>query len=162
MTRYLRAAFIAWIVLRYGLDELVRIDLQRIASEWSGAVLDQLGLLHLPLGNVIGLAGRRLLVEEACSGVHSMFVVLAGVLAYALWVRTSIARALVLLAAAVFWVLVANTARIVLVAYATARWDVDFLTGWRHARDGQKQAQDQMIYILKLSALPLPRRFPLP
>ncbi len=139
--KLVRALLPAWLLLlallpRYGLDELVRIDLQRIASEWSGAVLDQLGLLHLPLGNVIGLAGRRLLVEEACSGVHSMFVVLAGVLAYALWVRTSIARALVLLAAAVFWVLVANTARIVLVAYATARWDVDFLTGWRHAALG--------------------------
>jgi exosortase/archaeosortase family protein len=54
------------------------------------------------------------------------------VLFFVLWVRVSVIRALVLLAATVFWVMVVNTGRIVLVTWAAPTWELDLLSGWRH------------------------------
>jgi exosortase len=107
-------------------------SLQQLATRWSSEALDLIGVFHLPQGNVIVLAGRRLLVEEACSGIHSLFAILAVTLFFALWRRISAVHLVVLLAAAAFWVLVVNTGRIVLVAWAAARRGVDLAAGWRH------------------------------
>src|SRR5262249_30015599 len=134
--RLVRAVLPAWAFLwltipRYGFDYWVRVALQQLASRCSGAVLDLTGVIHLPEGNVIAVAGRRLLVEEGCSGVRSLFVILAAVLFHLLWSRASVPRGLFLLSATVFWVLIVNIGRIVLVTTAATRWDVDLLGGWR-------------------------------
>ena len=50
--------------------------MQLATSRASSLVLDVFGELHLMEGNVIMLPGHRLLVEEACSGVSSVFTLL--------------------------------------------------------------------------------------
>ena len=93
----------------------------------SSSVLDLLGVFHLREGNVIRLADRPLLIEEACSGIHSLFAVLAGMVFLAIcYCRRSLTRGLGLLAAAVTWVVLANTLRIVAVVYLAATWQVDW------------------------------------
>ncbi len=115
-----------------GLDyELVTL-LQTAATRWSSRVLDVLGVFHLREGNVIRLADRRLLIEEACSGIHSLFAVLAGTLFLAIWGRRSPLRGLALVTTAVAWVFLGNVLRIVVVVDLAARWQLDLSAGWLH------------------------------
>ena len=66
------------------------------------------------------------------SGIHSLFAVLAGMVFLPIYCRRSLARGLGLLAAAVTWVVLANTLRIVTVVYLAATWRVDVASGWSH------------------------------
>ena len=115
-----------------GLDyELVSL-LQTEATHWSSRLLDVLGVFHLREGSVIRLTDRRLLIEEACSGIHSLFAVLSGTLFVVVWARRSPLRGLALVATAITWVFLGNVLRIVAVSYLTARWQLDLSTGWPH------------------------------
>jgi exosortase len=98
------------------LDQRLMTGLQGLTARWSSNVLDVFGVWHVLAGNVIEVPGQRLLVEDACSGVHSLFAVLTCTLFLAIWLRYHWLRALLLLAMAVFWVLLANVARVVAVA----------------------------------------------
>jgi exosortase/archaeosortase family protein len=81
---------------------------------------------------VIQLADRPILIDEACSGVHSLFAVLAGTVFLVLWARRSPLRGIALVAAAVVWVVLSNVLRIVLVVAVAARGRGDLLGGWAH------------------------------
>jgi exosortase len=134
----LRAVLPAWVLLcltippPLGLDEMLIARLQTAATSWSSRVLDLLGVFHAREGHVIRLADRRLLIEEACSGVHSLFAVLAGTTFLAIWARRSTGRTIALVVAAVGWVVLGNTLRIVAVTHLAARWQIDATTGWVH------------------------------
>jgi exosortase len=116
----------------FGLDRRLVLMLQGLTSRWSSAVLDTLGVLHLPDGNVVTLGERRLLVEEACAGISSLIALIACTLFLVLWQRRPWPRALALLAAAVGWVLVCNSLRVVIIAYAFDRWGLDLSLGLKH------------------------------
>jgi exosortase/archaeosortase family protein len=95
-------------------------------------LLDLLGVYHVMAGNVVEVGGRRLLVEEACSGVNSLFSALACTLFFAMLVRRPLVHTALLLASAVGWVLAANALRVAAVAYVAVRWGADLSDGWRH------------------------------
>src|SRR5271157_1241411 len=97
-----------------------------------GLELDLLGVFHVAAGHVIELADRRLLVEEACSGIYSLFVALTATLFYVLWVRRGWLTSLLLFAAAAAWVMVDNVFRIVTTTVLWSRWGVDINSGWKH------------------------------
>jgi exosortase len=134
----LRPLLPAWGLLLLAIPPLLGLDLQLIGilqtavSRMSSSVLDLLGVFHLRQGNVIRLADRPLLIEEACSGIHSLFAVLAGMVFLAIWCRRSLARGLALMAAAVTWVMLGNILRIVAVVFLASRWQVDVTSGWSH------------------------------
>jgi exosortase len=123
-----------WLVIppprRY--DFVLIAKLQNLVSHWGSQALDLLGVNHVMDGNVVRLAGRELFIDQACSGVYSLFTLLIGTLFYVLWVRTSVVRAVVLAAAAVVWVLFGNVMRIVVVTVLSARFGIDAATGWKH------------------------------
>jgi exosortase/archaeosortase family protein len=87
---------------------------------------------HVRAGNVIEIPGRRLFVEEACSGVNSLFSALACTVFYLLWTRRHAFVWFVLLASVPFWVLTANAGRITLVAWLRYHWDIAADVGRRH------------------------------
>ncbi len=116
----------------FELDRQLILALQSLTARWASTVLDCLGVYHVMAGNVVEIGGRRLLVEEACSGVNSLFSLLACTLFFIFLVRRPPVHAIFLLAATVGWVLVANVARVVTVAYGTTHWGVDLAEGWRH------------------------------
>jgi exosortase len=136
--RGLRALLPAWVLLwlivppPFRLDDLLVRSLQTLTTAWSSAVLDLLGVFHVMEGNVVEVGGRRLLVEEACAGITSLLSVLACTLFFVLLARRPPLRASLLILAAVAWVLVANTARVVAVAWLSARWGINLADGWRH------------------------------
>jgi exosortase len=136
--RLTRAALPGWAFLWLAIppprkyDFLLISKLQNVVSRWSSELLDLAGVYHVMDGNVVRVAGRELLVDQACSGIYSLFTLLIGTIFYVLWVRTSIFRAAVLAAAAVFWVLFGNVVRIVTVVLLSTRWGIDAASGWKH------------------------------
>src|SRR3712207_7667613 len=57
--------------LPYRYDAALVGALRDLTAAAGSEALDALGVAHLLAGNVIETAGRRLLVEDACSGVNS-------------------------------------------------------------------------------------------
>lgn len=128
----------AWLLLWLAiplpgpLDGRLIAALQQLTSIGASDVLEVAGVLHGREGNVLDLGGRRILVEEACSGVHSLFSVLACTLFWAAWKRRPAVHALLLLLAALPWVLAGNVARIVAVARFDGVGGVNLGSGWGH------------------------------
>jgi exosortase len=120
----------------FELDRSLILALQRLTTAWAGLVLDYLGVPHVLAGNVVEINGRRLLVEEACSGINSLLPTLACSLFFVLLVRRPPVRAALLVAAAVAWALTANMARVVVVASLSASHGLDLTTGRRHEAVG--------------------------
>jgi exosortase len=126
-------AFVAFaVLLPSGADLLLITRLQSVVTRWGSPLLDALGVIHVPEGNVIRLGSRRLLVEEACSGIHSLFAVLGCTLFFVLYARRSWARGLFLVAAALVWVVLGNVARVVTVVLAEGHWGIDLSHGVPH------------------------------
>jgi exosortase len=136
--RLVRAVLPAWgflwlaVPLPRPLDAALISGLQDVVSAWAGHLLDMLHVEHVMSGNVVEIAGRRLLVDQACSGIYSLMALLTAVLFYALWARPAWPKAVALLAATVFWVLAGNAARVVTVVVLETRFGVDASSGWRH------------------------------
>lgn len=83
-------------------------------------------------GNVLEFPGKRLLVEEACSGVQSLFAVVAAMAAYLVWQRRPWSIAALVLPAAVAAALVMNLARVTAIALAQHGLGLDLSGGWPH------------------------------
>lgn len=103
-----------------------------LAVNWSSRLLDLLGVTHALSGNVIELPGQQLLVDEACSGINSVLITLAGTLFYGLWRRRSAIHILICVVNALGFVLLGNLARITLGAWLKARHGIDVLSGTAH------------------------------
>ncbi len=116
----------------FDLDTRLINGLQTMTSRMSSQVLDYFGLYHLMNGNVVEVAGKKYMVEEACSGIHSLLSILACTLFYVFWAHCHWLRGLLLLATSVFWVLVSNVARVVMIVYVDNTWGVDLSKGWQH------------------------------
>jgi exosortase len=114
------------------LDRTLILALQSWTARWGSRVLDLLGVYHVLAGHVVETGGRRFFVEEACSGVNSLFSVFGCTLFFVFFHRRRPAHAALLLAAAVAWVLAANVARVVGVVYLGTVHGIDLADGWRH------------------------------
>lgn len=128
------AAAMLVVILRppLGIDTWLIRSLQHVTAAGADMALDVLGVLHSTAGNVIELPGRRLLVEEACSGVNSLFSATAATLFYLLWNRRGWISSVLLFISIPGWVVFANIVRVVVVAVLCDRWDVDADTGVLH------------------------------
>lgn len=124
------------VPLPFALDQRLVLALQRLTTAWSSALLDIAHVEHVVAGNVIQTSGQDLFVEEACSGIRSFFTIVACTLFYVLWKRRPVAHAVVIVAAAVGWVLIGNTARAALMTCAQAHWGINLTTGWKHEAIG--------------------------
>lgn len=120
------------IPLPLGLDERLVHKLQRISSEQAGWILDFLNVPHLMRGNVLELADRRFFVAEACSGISSVYLMLAATALYIVLQQMRLIRAIPLLLSVVWWAIVTNDLRIVSIALAHQLLHVDLATGWQH------------------------------
>jgi exosortase len=118
------------------LDVRLVNSLQTWTSKCSNRVLDYVGVLHTLSGNVVEVAGKSYFVEEACSGIHSLLSILAVTLFYVFWARCHWLRAILLVFAAVFWVVTANVLRIVAIVFVDTRWGIDLSQGFLHLAFG--------------------------
>lgn len=134
MRRLWPAWLFLWLIIPppFDMDHQLVMTLQARTARWSSRVLDLLDVHHVMQGNVVAVPNKRLLVEEACSGINSLFAMLTCALFFVLWNRRPFTRAVLLVLSALAWVLLANVVRVVVVTYAQARYDFNLVQGWPH------------------------------
>jgi exosortase len=120
----------------FELDRSLVLWLQAWTAHWGSRILDLLGIYHVLAGNVVEISGRKYLVEEACSGVNSLFSVLACTLFFVGLTRRTVVAASIVVASAVVWTLAANVLRVVAIAYLGAVDGIDIGEGWAHQAVG--------------------------
>lgn len=118
--------------LPFGWDQRMIVAMQQSATGWASGILDVAKIRHLADGVVIRLPERDFFVDEACSGVHSLFATLAFVAVYSVAMRRGLLRFLPLFAASVIWVLVGNAVRVLAVVVLSTRYDLPVVDGMGH------------------------------
>lgn len=110
--------------------------LQRVTTAVSSRILLQFDFIHSRDGMILNFPGKSLLVEEACSGVQSLFTVLflaSGIVC--LKRRSMLHSALLLLSSALFAGLM-NCVRIIAIAVAWDEYQLDWSHGLQHEMIG--------------------------
>lgn len=118
--------------LPLNLDLKLIIGLQKLASAAASSFLDMRGIRHLLSGVAISTENKDFLVEEACSGIHSLFSCICVVAFVCVAQRYSFLRTAINIAQSIGWVIAANAIRVFLVIFAASNWGLDLGTGWRH------------------------------
>ncbi|APZ96387.1 exosortase U [Fuerstiella marisgermanici] len=124
------------IPLPLGFDAALVHRLQLLSSEQASRILDFLNVLHVMQGNVLELDGRRLFVEEACSGISSVYMFTAATLFYVAVSGSRLVLSVPLLLSVAWWSLLANVFRIVTIAVAHQRNQADLSVGLPHEAVG--------------------------
>ena len=83
-------------------------------------------------GNVLYLANASLGVEDACSGIRSFWILMAGAAALAFMLRIKPVKAILLCSLALPISLIMNVLRIIATAFAVSRFGAEYGSGWRH------------------------------
>jgi exosortase len=134
--------FPAWVMLWLAIslpmqwDTVLILSLQRFTASCSGNILDFLGVIHHLSGTIVELPGKRVLVEEACSGVHSLFSAGAFTIFLVMWQRASWIRSILLVLSVPIWVVLANVARVVVITVLLARYNYSVDEGTLHEAIG--------------------------
>lgn len=114
----------------------IRLGLKRFATQLAADVTALAGVPAIPDGNVLVAAGSRLEVADACSGIRSLFAMLATAVLFAHLFRTGVPLGTLLAASAVPIVVLWNSLRVVAIALALAWFDVDLAHGAAHEAIG--------------------------
>ena len=127
-----------WLALPLplGQDNLLVRALQPITTETSSRLLDMAGVPHVREGNLITISGKRLFVDESCSGIHSLYSGLACTAFLAIWLGRSVLHTILLLAGAIGCVIAANVGRVTMITFLEARWHIPVSEGWPHELAG--------------------------
>jgi exosortase len=111
--------------LPVNLDNAFVVWLQQLATRLSSLWLDLIGVLHLATGVAINTGTQEYIVEEACSGIHSIFAAIAVGVGYAVLRGYGVIRLLITVAQLLLWVVVANAIRVFAMVYFKERWGFD-------------------------------------
>jgi len=106
--------------------------LQPVTTRLASDLLYFFGILHVREGNVLTFPEKRFLVEEACSGVQSLFFVLFLAVLIAVWHRRRLLVTVLLLGSSVGLAGVMNVLRIFTVAVSWDLWKLDLSGGVPH------------------------------
>jgi exosortase len=123
-----------WLALRVplNLDQKIAIGLQHLTAATSSFLLDRLSVPHQVSGVVFDFAGGKLFVEEACSGIQSLFALLCVALLLLAWNRRPIVLVPIYALAAIFSAGLLNIIRVVSIAVAQEWYGLDLARGWKH------------------------------
>ncbi len=106
--------------------------LQALTTTVASRTLQRFGYLHYQSGTILNFPGKRFLVEEACSGVQSLFTILF-IAAMVICVRRrSLAHGMVLLLSGVVFAGIMNVLRVISIAMVWSHYQLDLSTGFRH------------------------------
>jgi exosortase len=123
------------------------LPLQLQASRMGAALLEWRQIPVRLAGNVILLPGHQLFVTEACSGLRSLTALLSlGLLMGALWLRSPVLRALLIVAAVVMAVLV-NAVRVFLTGFFVYFISPEMGQGFLHLSEGW------LLFVVSLAVL---------
>ena len=125
---------VLWMTLPFpaGYDNKLIQFLQRQSSTFTSVILDCIGILHLPEGNVLELSQKRLFVDEACSGVDSLYALMAICLCLVLWFRQRLFVAVISLSLVPVWASCGNIVRLVSIVLGLEWLGIDLSHGTQH------------------------------
>ena len=106
--------------------------LQGVTSNMASELLDFVGVNHVLAGHIIRIPSNAFLVEDACSGIQSLFTIVAATAVVACVIRRSWLHVAGLFMFAIFWACMINTMRVSSVVIASVWFDVDLSSGWPH------------------------------
>lgn len=129
---YLSLLLLITVRLPQNLDMDAIHWLQRTTTGVASRLLNYFGFLHLRMGNVLEFPGKRFLVEEACSGVQSLFTLLFLAIVITVGYRRKMFHTLLVLASAAFFAGVMNVLRVVAISVAWSDFQYDLSVGWQH------------------------------
>ena len=118
--------------LPFGRDEWLVTWLQRVSSSACGYALDALNVPHMRNANIIEIKGIQLFVEEACSGIGSLYALLAAAALLLLINRRSFLCSVLLLASVPVWAMLGNFLRLLAIALAQEYYQRDLSHGLDH------------------------------
>jgi exosortase len=110
--------------------------LQQISSVGCSAALDTLAVPHLREGNTITLKAKRLFVDEACSGVGSLYSLLATALFLLVFNQRSLWVGLLTLLTVPAFAVLGNFLRLLAIALGLEWYGFDWSFGAPHERLG--------------------------
>jgi exosortase len=119
-----------------GLDTRLILLMQTSTTNLASRTLDWLDVPHVPFAHTLQVASGPLLVDEACSGIASLFSVVTFTLFFCFFVRRGLVHTLALLVFAVTFVALGNVARVALITLLKAQHNIDLVSGWRHEMTG--------------------------
>jgi len=125
---------ILWITvpLPVGYDGKLIEMLQSKSSLAASLVLDCLGVLHVRDGNVLDLTGKQLFVAEACSGIDSLYALMAICLSVVIWFRQPWVVGVLSLSLVPVWASCSNLLRLVTIAVGIDWFKTDLSSGTPH------------------------------
>lgn len=129
-------AYLALMIPLKPWDDVITQPLQRIATVTAEAFFKSLGWIVVREGNVIQLPRLKLLVEEGCSGAHSLFALVALAVAWVFFVeRPAWMRVAFIVAAGPIAVL-ANAIRVSATGVLAYKIDPSYARGMSHQTAG--------------------------
>jgi exosortase len=130
-------AYLALMVpLRKSWDDGITVPLQGVATGLAQAFFEALGWIVVRDGNVLQLPGMRLLVEERCSGIHSLYALFALAVAWVAFVERPAWLKVVIVAATLPVAVVANAVRVAGTGVLAHKVDPSWAQGASHTTAG--------------------------
>lgn len=147
-----------WLMLCTGISLPGNLDIRLIGklrtftTDWSSAVLDYFGVLHRISGNVIDIPGISLFIADACTGIHSLFVLLTAAFFLGLWLHRTVIHIVILMISTIGLVFLENVARVSLIT-ALCQYNHQYSAGWRHSLLGFALFGVSLLLIFSLDSL---------
>ena len=117
-------------------DDAITMPLQTLATDIAQWFFEALGWIVVRDGNVLQLPGTKLLVEEGCSGVHSLYALVALAVAWVAFAQRPRWLQAVLVAATLPVAVVANAIRVAGTGVLAHKVDPSWAQGASHTTAG--------------------------
>jgi len=140
-------------------DVYIGPALQRLASATAAKIIDFMGIPVHRQGNVIDVPGIRLLVEEACSGIHSLYTLAALSTAFVFFTERRTWEKIVLILSTLPIAIAANVFRVTVTGLLAWGVSVDLAEGFFHELGGVVVFLTGLVLLLVEAAL-LRKLFP--
>jgi exosortase len=124
------------IPLHTPIDDGITVPLQGIATRMAQAFFEALGWIVVREGNVLQLPRVKLLVEEGCSGIRSLYALIALAVAWVFFVERPTWLRITLVAAALPVAVVANAVRVAVTGVLAYKVDPKYAQGLSHETAG--------------------------
>lgn len=120
----------------FNLEQRALLRLQSSTTDLCSKVLDWFEVTHYQAGHLIEIPGKKLFVEEACSGVNSLVAIVALSICWAVYWRRPAPHVAALALAAALIVFFVNVIRVSAGVFLMAHWEIDILQGSAHQAVG--------------------------
>lgn len=134
MWKWLGWTLLIWctVPLPGTLDGTVVNTLQRLSSQSASHLLDLCGVLHLRQGNLIEIRNHKLFVDEACSGIDSLYALLAVAIFVALWRQLPLVVGALSLVCVPIFAWFGNVVRLFAITWLLDAYNFDLSHGTAH------------------------------